>query len=758
MKKLFWIFSISLLTLHSPAQSNAPVQLALISETDEASAASDILTAQLSGNQKIHLLERDEIEKVYREQGLSAGNRDDLKLGRILGADGLLFFDILRTKQATYLIARLVAVKPGVILTDGNFSWPLTDTSQWTESVATYLDSFLPKLTVLAKDAIPVSVVNIRSAVQSVDEQETGRQLKLLTIHRLSQEPQIFVLERQQMQLLVEEKELKTDESAFWNGSYLLDGVMDENGYSNDTITINARLTPPKGTPLPFEVSGSRTNFAEVVNHLTAKVIELLKVNSTSTNSIAREWTASDESSQYFDEANWAFKWGMFQEAKSAGEAAWALGKQSREVAEFRIKAYQACAGDPGFCVIDNEQKRVDFGQQFTPRTVDFGQLPYYISAPAPEQFKDMIQAEELFQNTFRSCATLDGKLDPAWLDLGETLLSQASLWLRYYYFTVEARPSQEAAIERAKELCLAIDGTIENHPGFANADINHTLLAVKTGNLAFWMDTPEQCLTFYRAIIESGQWPVVRRRFFNEAYFEVSAQSYHGGTTASDGMGRSYYTVSPVPTYAVLEVPSANLANPCLTGWTWADRKRCSAVWNGFIDELCNSPKPLTSLEGRLLRCSYSWSEKDFEQNITQLLDFARQQHDAIIAAGLGRQLLDDLHELLNERALSLALERRSRMEDQFGAAFELRAVGGGRLQSPSRGQIGAAFEQEFTAWLNTWRNQNANLQENQRQQNELQKKRITSTHRPILISRRSFKTCSTKIISWRKPVNCCL
>jgi len=67
---------------------------------------------------------------------------------------------------------------------------------------------------------------------------ETERQLKLLTIQRLSQEKELFVLERQKMQLLSEEKELKADDSAFWNGSYLLEGVVDQNGYSQDTITI----------------------------------------------------------------------------------------------------------------------------------------------------------------------------------------------------------------------------------------------------------------------------------------------------------------------------------------------------------------------------------------------------------------------------------------------------------------------------------------------------------------------------------------
>ena len=42
----------------------------------EAGAPADILTAQFSSDAKIHLLERNDIDRVYREQALSAGNRD----------------------------------------------------------------------------------------------------------------------------------------------------------------------------------------------------------------------------------------------------------------------------------------------------------------------------------------------------------------------------------------------------------------------------------------------------------------------------------------------------------------------------------------------------------------------------------------------------------------------------------------------------------------------------------------------------------
>ena len=348
MKKSLLILVILALAPRLTGQTHEPVRLALVCQSDQASPAADILTAELSGNPKIHLLVRYEIQRVYREQGLSAANKDYLKLGQILGADGLLLIETAKegtnpsanfgplANRPLNLNVRLLAVKPGVVLTEEEFACPEKDLMEWSAAFARHLDVFLPKLSVLVKDAIPISVVNLRSAVSSAEGRETERQLKLLTIQRLSREPQYFVLERQRMQLLGEEKELKLDDSAFWNGSYLLEGVVDQNGYSVETITINARLTPPKGAaPLFFDVSGGRTNLAEVINRLAAKVNEALKINPA-----ARQWNAADEAAQYLDEAKWALRWEIYAEAQAAAESAWALGKRDSDCALVRIKTY----------------------------------------------------------------------------------------------------------------------------------------------------------------------------------------------------------------------------------------------------------------------------------------------------------------------------------------------------------------------------------------------------------------------------------
>jgi TolB-like protein len=252
MKRILVIFAMVVCALRLPAQTNPPARLALVAESPEAASVADVLTAEFSSHTNLQLLERQEIEKVYREQSLAAGNRDYLKLGQLLGADGLLLLETVKDGTNQSLNIRLVAVKPGVVLIAGKLPWPMKSVPEWSPIFARHLDVFLPKLTVLVQDAIPISVVNLRSAVASGEAQETERQLKLLTIQRLSQERQLFVLERQKMQLLSEEKALKVDDSAFWNGRYLLEGVVDQNGYTKDTVTINARLTPPKGgVPLP---------------------------------------------------------------------------------------------------------------------------------------------------------------------------------------------------------------------------------------------------------------------------------------------------------------------------------------------------------------------------------------------------------------------------------------------------------------------------------------------------------------------------
>jgi Ca2+-binding EF-hand superfamily protein len=608
MKNTLCILTILFFTLRLTAQTNAPIQLALLSESDEAATAVDVLTAELSSHKDLQLLERSEIDKVYREQGLAAGSRDDLKLGRILGADGLLLLETTQSGTNQYLNVRLIAVKPGVVLMAERFSWPLPEFNGWALLVANHINPLLPKLTVLLKDAIPISVVNLRSAISSDEARETERQLKSLVIQRLSQEPRLFVLERQKMQLLTEEKDLKMDDSAFWNGSYLLEGVVDQNGYSAGTVTINARLTPKGGEPVLLEASGSRTNFAVVINQLAAKVAEALKVNSTIT-----EWNPADEASQYFDEAKWALRWGIQDEAQTALESAWALGMHNAGCAELRTRAYMRAIDTGGFTEMDypfgstgnltmvtnaawNYASDRPWGLVLSEQAWQPNMVITFAYANKYPDIKNLdlaIRALEVYQESSQIFPQENLKTNSAWFGLGVEDLTVASQVLLHFNFVHSSQKIAPDKLAQLRSLARSIADWISSFPvvrdtywsgnsnaadgEVANAPAPHDIFGCEVTWGFLWQEKPEDGVAIYRELMSSAAF----RQIHQGLWFRPSLTAWNSDRSIN-------FTIVTTP-----------ITIPALAAWNDEDRKRVPTVWNDFIQELKNSTNRLSQIEG---------------------------------------------------------------------------------------------------------------------------------------------------------------
>jgi len=651
MNKWAMVFWVLAAVVQSPAETNAAVRLAVVSGTGEAMTAADVLTAQLSGNDKIQLLERDQIEKVYREQGISAANRDDLKLGRILGADGLLLLNVVRTPQVTNLAARLIAIKPGVVLTDGSFPWPLKDSVQWSQAVADGLNAFLPKLSLLAKDAIPISIVNLRAAVSSTDEQETERDLKLLTIQRLSQERQLFVLERQKMQLLSQEKELKSDESTFWDGSYLLDGTVDQNGYSRDTVTINARLTPPKGgAPLSFMVVGSRTNLVEVVNRLATNVTALLKVSST-----VAEWNTSDEAAQYFDEAKWALRWGIYPEAQAAADSAWALGKRDLNCALVRVKSYLMAAPPAADCIEQGtfysspgqrsnwraDLKKISDNHVAAVFQTNSEEIDYVAVNRLPDsrRIDCALRALELYYEFSQSSPDGEPKIltrGPGWNDwhnsdwynVGVEDLVAATRVLQVFNCVPNLQKPVAEKLADLRAIARSVARLISESPSVHQSYFVGNRIAVydelaftvgedggRNPNIfsceakwgCFWQETPDDCVALYRKLMSSPTFCYLHEKF----WFPSEYDRYR-------------------------------LRLPRLVAWNEEDRERIPTVWHQFIQELDDSSNLLLQLEGKALKLADSDGETAMAESFTNLFESMVENRDILVTNNVDILYLD--------------------------------------------------------------------------------------------------------------------
>jgi len=618
MRELLAIFFCLAAALPLSAQTNpAPVRLAIVSASPGAGELADRLTAELSGDARIHLLERTEVERIYREQGLSAANRDDLKLGRMLGADGLLLLTMTGKGTNQVLDTRLVAVKPGVVVTAEKFAG-LGTTVDWPASYAKRLQTFLPKLTVMANDAVPVSIVNLRSAISSADAVETDSELQTLIIQRLSREPQLFVLERQKLQQLGEEKVLSADESAFWNGAWLLEGVADQNGFSKDTITLSARLTPSKGgAPVLLEAAGGRTNFAEVINVLATKVVTALKVTPT-----VKEWNAGDEAVKYFAEAQWALRWGAFKEAQAAADSAWALGKKDLECALVRGRAYlmelqsesvrfqngestlsagynadgKPLGPTPSDQSVQAEIRRLASEYPlmigFSTTEANHAKSIQYAFAdkwPTRESISHALHILELYQAFNRESADGIPKVlwrGPGWSDwhnsdwyqLGLDDLAAASGVLQAFCLVPDSQNNLTDDLADLRARTRSVAGLLFQSPSVYNGYFvgsrvaNHDELSqtmVEKPNIfssmvswgCFWQERPEDTVALYRKLMGSPVFCYIHPAFWNR-----------------------------------------DIPHPYLAAWNEEDRKRIPAAWNSFLGELDTSTNLLWRLEAHAL------------------------------------------------------------------------------------------------------------------------------------------------------------
>jgi hypothetical protein len=518
-------------------------RLAIIAEAREAASIADMLTVSLSRQPQISLLERGEIERVYREQNLAAAPADFLKLGQVLGADGLVVVTPLLEGTNRFLLARLVAARPGVVITEVRSPWPSQQPMEWANGLVEHFKPLLPKLTVLPKDAVPISVLNLRSAVQSAAGQSIEKELTVLLIHRLTREREVFVLERQYMSEVLVEQKLQPEESPFWTGRYLLDGVVDQDGFQAGQAKLNARLVSAGGGAIVnLEVSGSRTNLAGLTEALVGQILKALHREGS-----GGDWQPLAEAEQYRQEANWALRWGLSREARAASESAWTLGLRTKEVALLRVLSY--ADGIP-----------INYWYSSS----KFNRLP-----PMPDESKlrPAIKALELLAEALPQFATNDLAAEAAWLKAGADALNRASGLLENYHRWFEARAGVEESLAllraSARRTVAQMPANLTRRLG-AYANENSSIrqwqqLVLEWHQLRWnwgglWFETPEEAALLFLQVLEEG---------------------WHPSTS---------FVANALPRFAA---------------WSWPDRIRIPAVEKRFLQQLKHSSNENVRLEG---------------------------------------------------------------------------------------------------------------------------------------------------------------
>ena len=560
----------------SAATAAAAVKLALVATGDATRPVTDLLTVSLSQAAGVTLLERAEIERVWREQSLATpGRGGSVKLGELLGADGVLLVETQflanPTNSAagrTNLSARLVAVKTGVTLGHLAVPFPVSNVAEWSSRAAAQFVQWLPKLAVARRDAVPVSILNLRSPLNTARAVALERELTLLLTERLLRQPEVFVLERRRMDRLTAERELGgAEEHAFWSGSYLLEGVINKDGEQADRVTVHGRLIPPGGgAASAVQVTGGRGELPQLVNELAGKIFSALN-----RSPVATAWGTAEEAGKYFEEARWAARWGMTAEARAAADAAWALGLRGVELATLRLE-----------CWVAELAATAPLREQW--RHNARGAL-VAVRPPDPRQLEAALQALSFFASYGDPPPGTEAAADAAWLAAGLRAVDGASSVLRHFYHAIEARGdtgeslaelralarksfARVVASPRVKDGVLAVGRTVMlGGTGYWN-DQSIELFSFHARCGSYWPDDANQGRAFLAALVTTPS-------FFGKDDYNQQPQTLRG------------FLLRPVP----------------LPAWSVTERLAAPGQWTGLVSEWCRSTNAALRLEGHLQR-----------------------------------------------------------------------------------------------------------------------------------------------------------
>jgi TolB-like protein len=600
-------------------------RLAILSDSAFGQAG-DLLSVEFSQQTNIVLLERGEIGRILQEQKLMLKGisvKDSIKLGQILGADGLLTLGTIQTGTNAHLVTTLIAVKQGVILDAMESPWPMKDAGEWTKLVRSRFQPLLPKLSVLPKDALPISVLNLRSAANSPESKQFEHQLTELLLNRLTHEKELFILERRKLDKLTTEKEFaKAEDSLFWNGSYLLEGTVDKNGFSKEVATITARLAPPGGgTPVEMEVSGKRDQPEQLIEQLARRVMESLKKQSSSP-----EWKPAAEASQYYEDAKWALKWKLNKEAQAAAESAWALGKRDMDCALVRVQAYLAdVSPDPHFQPgtvygIKDHQGCADCSLEEIKRTQKPAGLVWYVfpelmdyliiyNPPNEEQLDRAIHLLDLYYNFGQTLSPEEPRLGSPWYRLGVNSLTAASQVLQHYNLVPESQKGVEDKLAELRSMARAVSEYILKSPSvrdsywvgnrmathdelYRYSEPGENIFKCKLLWGPLWQETPEDIITLYRGLMSSDVFCCIHKDFWFR-----------------------------------------NLQHQRLPVWKREDTDRLKPLWNRFVQELENSTNSFLKLEGKSVRLAQVNNSQEMEDGYKSLVSLLFDSREAILA-----------------------------------------------------------------------------------------------------------------------------
>lgn len=327
-----WLFAAMAGGLHASDE----VRLGIVDRAGERDMTA-VLTAVLSNEEDLVLLEREGMDAVIRERELAGLGLAEasVRAGRLIKAEAILLLERREVDGRGVLETSLIHVDLGFRLETTYTRLPLEDASEWTDGVRAMVHRAIPKLRVEREEAHLVSLIGLRSPLASAEGRRAEVNANLLLRHHLARHPNVFVLERWGLDLPETEHRFVGGESEpeYSLATALVEG---EIRVGDGSVTIEAYIrgsVPGKGGRI--ELTGRAEALDEVVEEASSEIIGNLGLDYA-----ASSWSRGDEAKRFAREARSAGYAEMWDEALEAALAARALGYDSAEAALLLLDLY----------------------------------------------------------------------------------------------------------------------------------------------------------------------------------------------------------------------------------------------------------------------------------------------------------------------------------------------------------------------------------------------------------------------------------
>jgi len=351
---------------YARAQDGPARSLAVVETSAELVPLSLLVQARLS-EKGLVLVERGELDRILQEQELSAAGLASpdalVKVGALLRADGFLLLSLEEAgpplpvqptipgvqgaaeppgEGGKLVRLRLTETAHGIRLLDWFVAWDPKKAEEAAAEAVAKVSEVAPKLKLPAGQVIPIGIVDVHRVQLDQEYQWACRAVVTMLSARLSKEPRVVMLEREDLRRMLDETLLTRGQDAeFWRSGVLIEGYMQRAG--KERIELKLQCRRPGGEELPVAPLAVDVEKLQEAVEESAQSIVAAVTNAPP----AAAWDPAKEAEEFFRQGDLLKNHGRYAAARPVLETASALDPAKLEYADALLWP-AVCEAMPG--------------------------------------------------------------------------------------------------------------------------------------------------------------------------------------------------------------------------------------------------------------------------------------------------------------------------------------------------------------------------------------------------------------------------